>query len=84
MVGSSIKRFSLLALAVAGVLASADIEHEVRRGFGPGVILPRQVQNLQTFSGALGGAAASPVRFFWTFLLQALLYFCGRDGQLAD
>ncbi|EON98970.1 putative neurofilament medium polypeptide protein [Phaeoacremonium minimum UCRPA7] len=59
---------NLLLVALAAVAAHAgslDITQEVRRGFGAGVVYPRQSAdsstNLQSFTGALGGIKASAI-----------------------
>ncbi|KAF3019765.1 hypothetical protein E8E14_011190 [Neopestalotiopsis sp. 37M] len=53
---------SLLSLLVSGTAAGGgDFLDDVRRDFGLG-LFPRQAStNLQVFSGALGGASASPI-----------------------
>ncbi|KAH8882693.1 hypothetical protein GQ53DRAFT_831337 [Thozetella sp. PMI_491] len=53
---------SLLALSAASALASLDFQDSIRAEFKMGVLLPRQtVQNLQVFSGSLGGIKASAI-----------------------
>ena len=53
---------SLAALYVAGALASASFEDSIRADFRMALLAPRQAtQNLQVFSGALGGVKASAI-----------------------
>ncbi|KAI0174312.1 hypothetical protein BJ166DRAFT_620829 [Pestalotiopsis sp. NC0098] len=56
----------LTGLAVSSLLAASaaaggvDFIDDVRRDFGL-ALFPRQATNLQTFTGALGGASADPI-----------------------
>ncbi|KAI4604157.1 hypothetical protein KJ359_000285 [Pestalotiopsis sp. 9143b] len=53
---------SLLSLLAASATAGGvDLIDDMRRDFGL-ALFPRQATNLQTFTGALGGASADPVR----------------------
>lgn len=58
----------VLVFSGAGAGARAlDIHEELQMGWKMG-LLPRQAtQNLQTFTGNLGGVAASAVRLFFFF-----------------
>ncbi len=50
-----------VALCVVRGWALSDLEDSIRAEFGMAMLSPRDVQNLQTFSGALGGVKASAI-----------------------